>query len=93
MKTDFPILPHRCDEDGRRRVRFSCLKCRDNLVLDFGEMTDEQIRAKIRHLATTGCECPGWHVECSMTHYWQLDLVTAAIFSPAAEISLENKAA
>jgi hypothetical protein len=84
MKSPEPLEPHRCDEDGRRRVRFSCLKCRDTLVLDFGLMTDEEISAKLTRLAMGGCECPGWHVEIDMTWCWQLEKVRLAVLAPAA---------
>jgi len=76
------ITPHRCDEEGRRRVRFSCLKCGSSIILDFGLMTDDEIRAKIRRLANGGCECPGWHYELDMTRCWQLDAVQTAAIPP-----------
>lgn len=79
-----PILPYRVDEDGRRRVRFSCLKCASTIILDFGLMTDDEIRAKLRRLANGGCECPGWHVELDMTWCWQLEKVRAAALAPAS---------
>lgn len=84
MKSPEILTPHRCDEDNRRRVRFSCLKCRDTLVLDFGLMTDAEIRAKIARLRFGGCECPGWHVEIDMSHCWQLDAVETAALAPAS---------
>ncbi len=79
-----PPAPHRCDEDGRRRVRTQCLKCRDNVILDFGELDDNGIRQVLTRLATFGAECPGWHVEVDMTHCWQLKAVATAVFQPAA---------
>lgn len=80
MNTEL-TTPHRCDEDGRRRVRTHCLKCRSNVVLDFGELDDDGIRQILKRFATYGTECPGWHVELDMTHCWQLKAVSTALFT------------
>jgi hypothetical protein len=81
------LTPYRCDEDGSRRVRFSCLKCRSTLILDFGQMTNEEIRAKLRRLAQGGCECPGWHVELDMTWCWQLKAVEIEALKTLAAVA------
>jgi hypothetical protein len=81
--THHPITPHRCDEDGRRRVRTKCLKCGESIILDFGRMSDSEIIEKIRYFRRYGAHCPGWHVELDMTWCWQLDLVEAAIRTSA----------
>ena len=76
--------PHRCDEDGRRRVRTYCLKCRTPIVLDFGELPDSEIAAVLTRIDHEPRECPGFHMEFGYRYYWQIEAVRALIL-PATQ--------
>jgi hypothetical protein len=81
----------RCDLDGNRRVRVHCLKCGTPVVLDFGQLDKAGALALLRDSNLWIRECPGFHVEFGMDHYWQVrDAIefayadTAATPQPAA---------
>lgn len=82
--TPTPQRFERCDLDGNRRVRVRCLKCGTPVVIDFGQLDKPAALQLLQRRELWMRECPGFHSEFSMDHYWQVrDAIEFVYAEPA----------
>jgi hypothetical protein len=69
-----PIPIQRIDHErgGNHAARVACTKCWTPIVLDFGQMSKAEAINLLGRQDLWVRECPGFHTELGMDHYWRV---------------------
>ena len=80
MATQETLAPD-IEVTGPGEVRTTCLKCRERVKVQFGDLSEDAARAAVAKIDRTPMECPGFHVELSgWRGLWQLDKCIEAVY-------------